>query len=505
MFAYSTISPYYFDYLASAMTRQEILDDPELCHLLENPYTKDNMEMALHFKDAKRGGYDEKKKFLEYFFANGPELEPDTILYYREKCMVEPAYMQIAEIVISDIEYIDNIRKNRYGKSVSEDNCFTNPCNYLAPLSSSIGMMGDSNNFLTLSNIFAKFCRQKEEEKKDNKEESKPTDNKSETDDKKVGEGTKDEDGCDNVWGHIRQHVTNKIIPNIRIGCQAFYDNMKNDMKAFAERCVDVGLGKHISLGDPRAIDRAELLSAATKANVLNKMGDCGRLWQYMRQYNPYDSYKNTKGPMSDEKIVANKSTAGTSIDNTPATSVKKTLPPSVVSAAAAKGDKTAEAIKKLQELKFSITEADIANLRKPDSEFSRDQKLELIAKIQGSANSARAAYRAAENKIMDEYGIGDIGDDYARFSEARDIKDAENEKLSDEFYELVNIIREQDSGQDENTRANRTEEESENEVDYSLTGAPADAEDDEDIDPAAKMAREGNEASGVYGGLYNL
>lgn len=441
MFAYSTNLPYYFDYVASAMTRQDILDDPKMCHLLEDPRLKDNMEMALHYKSAKRGGYNEKKEFLEYFFCNGPELEPDTILYYREKCFMDPIYLQIAEIEFSNIEIIDQLRTSKYKKSNDLEDCFTKPCNYLGPFGSSIGMMGDSNNFLTLSNIFAKKKKEMTEGKSDNKDSDKP------------GEGTKDEDGDDTVWGNVRQHVTNKLIPKIRIQMQTLYNNMQAEMKGFADRAKDVGVLKHISLGDPVAIDRSEAISAASKINIFNRMGDCARLWQHMRKFNAYDPEKNKKEPIPDDAVVANKSPQGTSIDSTPKTSVKKKVSASTTSQLAANGDKVSQAIELLNNLPYPITASDIAKLKAPDTEVSKEEKLELWNSITAKLNSGRADYRNATYKIAENAGIKDSGDAFARWTAAVDARDAKNEELNEQFWEcqnLINAIRAQESGIDQ-------------------------------------------------------
>ena len=86
MFAYKTNSADYLDYLASVMTREEILADPEKCFLLENEYIKDNMEIALRWEAAKLGSFEDKYEFVEYLVCNGTELDADTILHYREMC-----------------------------------------------------------------------------------------------------------------------------------------------------------------------------------------------------------------------------------------------------------------------------------------------------------------------------------------------------------------------------------------------------------------------------------
>lgn len=318
------------------------------------------MELALKFKEAKRGGYNEKREFLEYFFCNGPELEPDTILYYRDKCNREPIYLEIAEIEFANFEIVDSIREYKYGKGNDTGNCFTKPCNYLGPLSKSVGMIGDSNNFLTLSNIFAKH--------------------------KKT---VKDKDGKEveieeSVWGGIRQHMMQMMLPNIQVGCQMLYNNMKQHMQSFLNQCEKAGITGHISLGDPVAIDRSEMLSSATKINTVSRLGDCARLWQHMRQFNPYDPKKNNKGPIEDHMKVDNKETDGSAKDSTPPTAPIKYAPPSVVKAAANKGDKLSIALDMLNNLKYPITDQDIRDLL--DENKSVEEKLAIIDRLDAAA-----------------------------------------------------------------------------------------------------------------------
>jgi hypothetical protein len=141
MFAYKTNSADYLDYVASVLTRDEILANPDLCLLLENEYIKDNMEIALRWQAAKTGDYQDKYEFVEYLLCNGPELDADTILHYRAKCQTEPVYMEIAYSYLSNPETLKLIRKDKYNKE--SDSCFNNPCFYLGRFSSVMGSIGD--------------------------------------------------------------------------------------------------------------------------------------------------------------------------------------------------------------------------------------------------------------------------------------------------------------------------------------------------------------------------
>ena len=64
-YIYTSNSPEYLAYIASVYTRDEIKNNPRLCVLLENPYIKDNMELALSHREAELGGIDEKRNFIE--------------------------------------------------------------------------------------------------------------------------------------------------------------------------------------------------------------------------------------------------------------------------------------------------------------------------------------------------------------------------------------------------------------------------------------------------------
>lgn len=168
MFAYRTNNPQYLEYVANVLSREEIEADPTLCQWLNNPYTKDNMELAIRYNEAEDGGLEEKKAFVEYLLCNGPELDADTILFYREKILIDAEYRQVAYTYYSNIDNIVKLREVKYGKSQKMTstnsrgenydwfNCFKNPCNYLGPFSPRQGMDADASiNAATPENILA--------------------------------------------------------------------------------------------------------------------------------------------------------------------------------------------------------------------------------------------------------------------------------------------------------------------------------------------------------------
>lgn len=286
-FIYTSNSPEFLNYIAHTKTRNDIINDPRLCVLLEDPHIKDNMELALLYRDAQYGDYEAKKTFIGFLLANGPELDTDTIMYYREKILHSPVYTEIYKHEFSDINTVYDLRVSTYSKSTSDTddsiNCLQNPCDYLGPFSSSIGLMGDDKNFNTLSNVFARI--------------------------------TSDSDNTETtIWGNIRQHAISKVIPNIEKSYRVMMGNMSQSFSEFGEKLKKIGLGKEAqSVGDSKAEEKASDIASAVKINVISNLGDCARLWENMRRLRVYDPSKNTKKPLA---TVGNKTADGAPVVN---------------------------------------------------------------------------------------------------------------------------------------------------------------------------------------------
>ena len=283
-FVYSSNSPEFLNYIAHSKTRADIVNDPSLCVLLEDPHLKDNMETALLYKDAQNGDYDAKKEFLGYFLANAPELDTDTIIYFRDKIINNPIYMEIYRSEFPDISYVDDLRVNKYGKDTSDTddvlNCLQNPCEYLGPFSSSIGLMGDDRNFNTISNVLARITS---------------------------GE---DDIGTTTTWGNIRQHAVSKIIPDVERGYRTLMAGISQSFSELAKKFKDAGISKELqTVGDAKAESRAKDISSAVRVNVVSNLGDCSRIWENMRRLRVYDPSKNAKKPLA---TIGNKTPDGT-------------------------------------------------------------------------------------------------------------------------------------------------------------------------------------------------
>lgn len=272
-FVYSSNSPEFLNYLAHSKTRNDILNDPRLCILLEDPHIKDNMELALLYREAQYGDYEKKKEFIGFLLANGPELDTDTIIYYREKILHNPTY---TDIYIKEFKYnmdvVDDLRINTYKKDTTDTNpylnCLSNPCDYLGPFSSSIGIMADDRNFNTITNFFSSWS----------------------TD----GENF---DSASEIGGSIAMSLYHKLLPDLQGAyntlMSAIWSNVNETGKALKKLNSKWDYGE--VAGDKGAWKTAKETSTAVRVNIVSNLGDCYRVWESMRRLRQYDPSKNNK------------------------------------------------------------------------------------------------------------------------------------------------------------------------------------------------------------------
>lgn len=295
---YVSNSPKYLDYIASTMTREEILADENLCKLLNNPYIKDNMETALAYAEAEVGGFEEKFQFVKQFLCNGPELDVDTIIHYRNIILSDEEYSSIANLYFSNIEVVDDYRINEFGKETasSSGNCLLNPCDYLDDLSLNLGMIGDPRNFRTIENLFGL----KVQNAQDKKEKNVPNE-----------KNPRSEVNSDAPQGAIRPNITKNLPPTVQKGYTTMLTHIMSSFNDFVEEldASNIPLSM-ISIGDPNAIRNSEAISTMVKANIFSTMGDCARIWSNLRDLNYYNPEHNTVQPVENE--VGNKTIEGT-------------------------------------------------------------------------------------------------------------------------------------------------------------------------------------------------
>lgn len=335
MYAYKSNSPDYLDYIASIMTREEILADPDKCLLLENIYIKDNMEIALRWANAKNGTYQDKYEFVEYLMCNGTELDADTILHYRKKCESDPVYKEIAYGYFNDGETVKQLRKQKYKKE--EDDCFTNPCQYLGRFSAIMGALGDVKATYSPFNRIATWlngssykneaeaewgcklrqglcskeeynARIKEAIQKDEEEERRK---KTGANDKVLRpskyEPPEGKDAANKLpcVGNGRPCYQQAIIPGVYQGWNSMIGSIYEGAAEFcrellkARNCVSNGL----RTGDWMVEQIGEFLDLSAKANVKRNLGDCQRLWSQVRRFRLFGE-ENAYGVVGADQLV---------------------------------------------------------------------------------------------------------------------------------------------------------------------------------------------------------
>ena len=337
MYAYKTNSPDYLDYLASMMTREEILADPDKCFLLENEYIKDNMEIALRWDAAKNGSYAQKYEFVEYLMCNGTELDADTILHYRKKCDTDPVYKQIAYGYLNDGETIKQIRKEKYGKE--SDDCFSNPCFYLGRFSAVMGSIGDTKATYSPFNMIADWMNSTPQEEKIKSiyskqleqgliseqefesivQEASQMDSQDRGEDIIAPSGGAIPQGQDAAAKHPacgfgRPCFEQGVIPSVVKGWKMLMGAILEGDAQFAQELQSKRncLQNAMRTGDWMSPKISEMLDLTSKANVKRHLGDCSRLWSQVRRFRLFGS-ENAYAPVPAENLVDD-----TNIDGTP-------------------------------------------------------------------------------------------------------------------------------------------------------------------------------------------
>lgn len=353
-YIYTSNTPEFLNFIAFTKTRDDIKNDPDLCKLLEDPLIKENMEAALLYHDAYYGDYAAKREYVGYVLANGPELDTDTLMYHREKILLNPSLYNAYKGNFADISIVEKLREEKYNKPVvryttyttdyteiddrsknekKNDllDCLQNPCDYLGPFSSSIGLVGDSKNFQTLENVFARITskkakeeeekKKKEEEEKKKKEEEKnkkktdsssseePKASKDKNEESSEKDGTKEsqKDEEYSVWGHIRQHVAGKVLPDLEKGYRKMMTMMGYQFQELGNDLVKNGVGQSAAkTGDKGAEEKANNISALVKTKIVSTLGDCNRIWEQMRRLKVYDPSVNGKKPFDTSMFKKN-------------------------------------------------------------------------------------------------------------------------------------------------------------------------------------------------------
>ena len=180
------------------------------------------------------------------------------------------------------------------------------------------------------------------------------------------------------------------------------YDNMYNHAKDFAKECQKAGITDSADIGDPLSIARAEDVATTARVNLYNQLGDCARLWEHMRRFNPYDPTQNKKGPIPDHALKDNKSTNGAAMDKTKAPAPTTQVPPKKIKEAAAQGNKEAQWQEELQKMPVGITMEDWKYLS--DVSKSEEDRLAYGKKLLEKADAAGSKIDEAQMSYRDKY-----------------------------------------------------------------------------------------------------
>ncbi len=340
MLAYKTNSPNYLDYIASVKTREEILADPKLCVLLENPYVKENMEVALAWRKAKFGDYLDKYNFVEYYLCNGPELDADTLLHYRAEASADPVVMEIAYSYFTDSSVLSEIRDKKYNKPKTGDDwydCFTNPCFYLGDFSGVMGSMGDSQNVKTFWNNMAARWNdwRKSSDAQDVTTERRQSIGQTGTkitanlDSSVQGASaaankaveavagsevlTPNAASATGAEGPISQANLSKMRPEYVDGWWDICKLIISDDQEFADKFKNKYLGSNWHMpkfGDVMAGTFSDAIALTDKAHVARQLGDCYRMWAQVRKLTIFGEGNQTK-PITSDKLVEYKQADG--------------------------------------------------------------------------------------------------------------------------------------------------------------------------------------------------
>lgn len=242
--------------LTVVKNREYVENNPELCKLLENPLIKDDTELAIRYNEYKLNYPNAGKDFVDYFYTHGPELDTGSLIEWRKKIQNDPELYEYASYNDTQIETIWNNKQSdtSSGYSWVGDlfDCLSKPCQYLGLISPSIGSLADTQ---------AKYS----------------------------SKNTNGSDSTITLLG-IPTYMVNKIPQYLTQGVLQLTDmisQQSQDVLNVIERN-----GKAVK-EDPYIIKRAELIGGDLLADIASRMGDCFRIYEYQRRFNPYNYEQN--------------------------------------------------------------------------------------------------------------------------------------------------------------------------------------------------------------------
>lgn len=256
--------------IAIATSRERIENDPNLCKLLENPYLKDDTELAIRYNEYKRGKPNAAKELVDYFYYHGPELDTGTLKDWRDIIIKDPTLHSIAKENEIRLDEITNEKFKttdpNFDPASSSDysalkggflgnlfDCLSRPCSYTEPISELLGTCGDSNSKYNLKNIFS------------------------------------DDDEASMTLTGLPSYINNKLPNAITKGIAQLNGMIRNEFASISGMINGAKPAKQ----DAFELSRAELIGGDILADIASSFGDCFRLVEYAKRYNPYDYNQN--------------------------------------------------------------------------------------------------------------------------------------------------------------------------------------------------------------------
>lgn len=244
--------------LTVAKNREYVQNNPELCKLLENPLIKDDTELAIHYNEYKLNYPDSAKKFVDYFYMHGPELDVGSLDEWRTIIQNDPELLEEAnknDCRIDEIwaEKQANKEKN-YSWSTLADlyDCLSKPCQYTNMISPSIGTIGDNQPKYNLKN-------------------------------------TSGSDEAITLLG-IPAYMINKMPRYLLQGITQLTDMISLQSSDIFNKILG---SKKAVKEDPYILKDVETIGGDVLGAIASRMGDCFRLYEYKRRYNPYNYEQN--------------------------------------------------------------------------------------------------------------------------------------------------------------------------------------------------------------------
>lgn len=244
-------------------SRDYVKNNPNLCHLLENPLLKDDTELAIQYNEYKAGKPGAGEKFVDYFFTHGPELDTNTLITWRDIIKGDPELNDYGQRV-----NIVNVQKEKKKLGLVSDlfDCLSNPCQYLSPLSTSLGCLADTTSKYNLKNT----------------------------------------GGNDSVISliDIPEEMYNKIPRQLLAGMSQLTTMISEQMSNITSM---IEKHENASKEDPYAIQRAELFGSDVLADIATRFGDCFRIFEFQKRYNPYNPSMNKSTASPNGTVIYDK------------------------------------------------------------------------------------------------------------------------------------------------------------------------------------------------------